>query len=81
MVIDYPNRKIIMLPNKAFDEGFYYNMSGLGVQKGELELFSDRDRDIYKNNYNNGYSTKTAISAASSFTISTISKLVKHYVS
>lgn len=48
LVIDFPAKKIIMIPNKGFNESFYYNMSGLGVKKGDLELFTTISRDFSK---------------------------------
>ena len=50
VVIDYPKGKISMKPNNSFEEGFYYNMAGLGVKKGELELFTQLDRDFTNRN-------------------------------
>lgn len=48
MVIDLTNKKLSMIPNKNFDEGFYYNMSGLGVKKGKMELFTTVTRNFSK---------------------------------
>jgi hypothetical protein len=65
VVIDYPNRKISMIPNRSFDEGFYYNMSGIGVQKGELDLFTTYLGEKFtprKIGYGNSTSTTTTTS-------------------
>jgi hypothetical protein len=48
VVIDLTNKKLSMIPNKNFDEGFYYNMSGLGVKKGKMELFTTVTRNFSK---------------------------------
>ncbi|WP_213521504.1 aspartyl protease family protein [Nonlabens sp.] len=64
VVLDYPNASIIMIPNKSFDEGFYYNMSGIGVQKGDLDLFTTYVGEKFipnKIGYGNSTSTVTSI--------------------
>lgn len=71
VVIDFPKSKVSLIPNKDFEEGFYYNMSGLGVKKGELELFTQLGRDFNKR--------ETDVSS-SKITITSVSKMTYQYV-
>jgi hypothetical protein len=80
VVIDFSNKKISMRPNKAFDEGFYYNMSGLGVQKGALELFTFMDRDFYKKGNSNESSSMVTVSSSARLNYTYISKIFIDYV-
>jgi hypothetical protein len=69
VVIDYPNRKISMIPNRSFEEGFYYNMSGIGVQKGEFDLFTTYLREKFtpsKIGYGNSASASNSIDVSPS---------------
>ncbi|MEN8817440.1 MAG: aspartyl protease family protein [Nonlabens sp.] len=82
LVVDYNNKKMIMLPNKSFKEGFYYNMSGLGVKKGELELFTEIDRDFSKQEGDrlNPSSSKITLSSFSRVSYEYIPKIYVDYV-
>jgi hypothetical protein len=85
VVIDYPNRKISMIPNRSFDEGFYYNMSGIGVQKGELDLFTTygvKDFTDRKVGYGNSTSTITTIDVSQRVRLSYqyVSKIYVDYI-
>jgi hypothetical protein len=52
MVINYPEKKIIMLPNENFNERFFYNMSGIGVKNGVKELMYVQEmRAALRDNY------------------------------
>ncbi len=82
VVMDSPNKRIIALPNKSFDEGFYYNMSGLGVKKGEAELFTEIIRDFKRKEDGrlNNSSSQVTVSSISKMTYKYIPKIYIDYV-
>lgn len=82
VVMDFPRKRITMLPNKDFMEGFYYNMSGLGVKKGDLELFTVIDRDFSKKEGDrlNQYSSKVTLSNYSKISYDYVPKIYVDYV-
>ncbi|WP_298951195.1 aspartyl protease family protein [uncultured Nonlabens sp.] len=79
VVIDYPRSKIIMKPNKSFKEGFYYNMTGLGVKKGELELFTLLDRDFTNRNVD-GSSSQITLTSKTRMTYKYVPKIYVDYL-
>lgn len=74
IVLDFPNKRVIALPNEDFDEGFYYNMSGLGVKKGDLELFTQLTRNFDKTQGENLNKSSSVV------TVSSFSKMSYKYV-
>jgi membrane-associated protease RseP (regulator of RpoE activity) len=81
IVFDFPNRKIIMKPNEYFDEGFYYNMSGLGVKKGELELYSYVNRSFFGTNTSSTSSnSEVLVKSSSSVSYQYLPKIFVDYV-
>ena len=82
VIIDYPNKKICLKPNRFFNEGFYYNMSGLGVQRGDAQLFTEIGRDFSndKVGYGNTTSTKITVRSNVEVTYKYVPKIYVDYV-
>lgn len=41
LVVNYPNRQLLLRPNNFFDEPFYYDMSGLVIRYDGLQVVED----------------------------------------
>lgn len=82
VIIDYPNKKIAMKPNRFFKDGFYYNMSGLGIQRGETQLFTEIGRDFSqdKDDFGNITARKVTVSNTLEISYKYVPKIFIDYV-
>jgi hypothetical protein len=58
ILMDYPNKKVYFEANRAFNNGFYYNMAGLKLREGEKELVTGIQYDYEKDNRRESRSLK-----------------------